>query len=337
MHSKVNENERADFSIYKLYYPHLNNSEKFISYLCWLLESTIHVEPIGIHRVGDAIEFAVRATPQDEDNLNQFFININGVDIYLLKDDEDILIVNSCGNEFRETIEEISKTLTDNAKVVNYYRQLRKYNGRYKESGTITFWIKDIRTPLTHKIDKRRRCYFNDEKHFNLLSSPPERTPDLNTDEDTEPMADEGTLEGSFASPAVTPPPEAEEVTEVADELADEPPVNRATSSPIPLNPDLAPEETGGESREIEPPDSATAPPLAEIKVIPTTTPPVHPQTLEGSFTDPLPYRFPEPTLPVIPPYPWQAPSRLEHGVMVDLPQKYHWFQGITLNYDQNW
>ena len=274
-----NATDRSDLSIYKMYFPEIEpvTTEKLINYLCYTLVTTIGVEPIGIHRVGEAIEFAVNTTPQDEINLRHFYIHHNGIDIYLIKDDEDILIVNSCGYDFRESVSEISTTIIAKAKIVNYYRQKRKYNGRYTESGTLTFWVKDIQTPLDHKVDKRRRCYFNDEQHFNLLKTPSEATHDLFTDEETETMGEEEALEGNAGISAVITPDDAGEVTEVAAESEDEPPVKRRACSPIPLKPDLAPGENDGESTRPAGTESVTVPPpnifLNELEGLAYNTP----------------------------------------------------------------
>ena len=206
-----------------------------------MLETSINVHPIGIHRLGDAIEFAVYTTPQDAINLRNFYITRDGIDIYLLQDNEDILIVNSCGYEFRETVATIGKTLTASAKVVHYYRQYRKYNGRYAESGTLTFWIKDIQHPIVHKIDKRRRCYFNDAKHSELLTTASETTLDLNTDEDTDSLPEEETITVNFEKPLGSPSTSAAGTTDDTLVNADEPPVKRRVISAFPLNPDSAP------------------------------------------------------------------------------------------------
>ena len=145
----------------------------------------VNIFPLGIHRISDAIEFALVTKPEDEVILRNFYIIRNGVHTYLLKADEEFLIVNLCGYDFREHISDICKQLTFNSRVIHHYRQKRKYGDHYIDSGTITFWVKNIHRKLETKIDKRRRCYFDTAQHDSLLSSsPPVSNQGLSSDDD---------------------------------------------------------------------------------------------------------------------------------------------------------
>ena len=317
--------DRPKLLIYKIYFPDIDpiSATDLISYLCYTLLTTVNVEPIGVHRVGEAIEFAVHATPQDEINLQNFHINRNGVDIYLLQDDDEVLVVNSCGYDFREHISDVSKPLSANARIVNFYRQLRKYNGRYVESGTITFWLKDLQHPLTHKIDKRRRCYFNDIRHDSLLHGSPESSHDLSDEDDTVSMAEEEALVGNLRVPSVTRTTVGD-VPEAAVQPPEKPPLNRLAISTVPINPDLAPMKVAGKSK-----DSRLLATASVFNPPPITSPPL-PSTVLSPVPPPArskPTQYYNPRRKV--PYRNKSETFKLNDVFL--------LEGITMNYKQFW